>query len=87
MEELTYLRKKLIELREANNINQSDLANYLGISQNTYSDYELGKIKKIPLEKIIMIANYYEVSIDFLTGRTNVMNIEFSKSYLKKLKK
>ncbi len=56
-------------LRKANAKNQQELADYLDIKQTTYSKYELGKIN-IPIEVFIKLADYYDVSVDYLLGRT-----------------
>ena len=56
-------------LREDNDKKQQDLADYLNIKQTTYSKYELGKIN-IPIEVFIKLADYYNVSIDYIVGRT-----------------
>ena len=49
---------------------QKELAEYLGVQQNTYSDYETGKIN-VPIEALIKLADYYHVSTDYLLGRTD----------------
>ena len=67
-----YLRR-VKELREDSDTPQKVIAEYLGVKQNTYSDYENGKIK-IPLEvffKLADYADYYKVSLDYLAGRTD----------------
>lgn len=56
-------------LREDNDKTQVELAEYLHVKQTTYSKYELGKIN-IPIEVFIKLANYYDVSVDYLLGRT-----------------
>lgn len=56
-------------LREDNDKLQVELAAYLNIKQTTYSKYELGKIN-IPVEVLIKLADYYDVSIDYLVGRS-----------------
>ena len=56
-------------LREDHDKTQKELADYLNITQTTYSKYELDKIN-IPVEVIIKIADYYNVSTDFLLGRS-----------------
>lgn len=48
---------------------QSAVAAYLGIQQTVYSRYERG-FQTIPLEHLIKLADYYHVSLDYLTGRT-----------------
>lgn len=56
-------------LREDNDKTQKELADYLNIKQTTYSKYELGKIN-IPVEVFIKLADFYNVSVDYLLGRT-----------------
>lgn len=57
-------------LREDNDKTQIQLAEYLHIKQTTYSKYELGKIN-IPIEVFLKLADYYDVSVDYLLGRTS----------------
>ena len=56
-------------LREDNDIIQNELAEYLNVKQTTYSKYELGKIN-VPVEVLIKLADFYDVSIDYLVGRS-----------------
>lgn len=56
-------------LREDSDKTQKELADYLNVKQTTYSKYELGKIN-IPVEVFIKLADYYDVSVDYLLGRT-----------------
>ncbi len=56
-------------LREDNDKKQQELADYLNVKQTTYSKYELGKIN-IPIEVFLKLADYYNVSVDYLLGRT-----------------
>ncbi|MBQ2927455.1 MAG: helix-turn-helix transcriptional regulator [Oscillospiraceae bacterium] len=62
---------RLRDLREDKDLNQKALADMLNIHQTTYSDYELGKIN-IPILVLHTLADYYQVSTDYLLGRTNV---------------
>ena len=55
-------------LREDADKTQKEIAEYLNIKQTTYSKYELGKIN-VPIEMLIKIADYYDVSLDYLVGR------------------
>ena len=59
---------RIRELREDHDKKQLELARYLHIRPNTYSDYECGKIN-IPIEQLIRIADLYDVSLDYLVGR------------------
>ena len=63
------LFENIRNLREDNDKKQIELAEYLNIKQTTYSKYELGKIN-IPIEVFIKLADYYDVSIDYLVGRS-----------------
>ena len=56
-------------LREDHDKTQKELADYLNIKQTTYSKYELGKIN-IPVEVFMKLADFYNVSVDYLLGRT-----------------
>ncbi len=56
-------------LREDSDKRQQDLADYLNVKQTTYSKYELGKIN-VPVEVFIKLADYYDVTIDYLVGRS-----------------
>lgn len=57
-------------LRVDQGITQKEIAQYLGISQNTYSQYEIG-VLNYPIDVLMKLADYYNVSIDYLLGRTN----------------
>ncbi len=61
------LRKRLIDLRENNNLYQKDIAEILGIRQQTYSLWENGT-KIIPLKHLNNLCNYYNVSMDYILG-------------------
>ena len=62
--------KRIDELRSDRDLKQSQLAAYLNVRQNTYSDYETGKIN-IPIEALIKLADFHQVSLDYLVGRTD----------------
>lgn len=62
--------KNLRNIREDNDIKQKDIAKYLNVSQNTYSQYETGVIS-LTAEILIKLSDYYNVSIDYLLDRTN----------------
>lgn len=57
-------------LRIDNGYTQKQIGEYLGISQNTYSQYEIG-VLNYPIDVLIKLADLYNVSIDYLVGRTN----------------
>ncbi len=62
---------RIKEVREDKGYTQNDIAKILNTTQQQYSKYELG-IQIIPLEKINTLANYYNTSIDYLVGRTDI---------------
>ena len=49
---------------------QTQIAERLGISQNTYSQYEIG-ILNYPVDTVVKLADFYGVSTDYLLGRTS----------------
>ena len=49
---------------------QTQIAERLGISQNTYSQYEIG-ILNYPVDAVVKLADFYGVSTDYLLGRTS----------------
>jgi len=63
--------KRLKDLREDKDYYQKDVAKLLGISQQYYSQYELGKYT-IPVEFLIILAKEYNVSIDYIVGLTDI---------------
>ena len=58
---------KLKELREENNVSQKEIAKYLNIKQNTYSQYETGK-RQLPIDVLIKLARFYKTSTDYILG-------------------
>lgn len=62
--------RNLRGIREDRDIKQKDIAKYLNVSQNTYSQYETGVIS-LTAEVLIKLADYYKVSIDYLLDRTS----------------
>ncbi len=61
---------RIKDLREDMDITQKQLADYLHIRQNTYSQYETGQ-RQLPLEVLIALADYYNTSTDYLLGLTD----------------
>ena len=62
--------KHLRDMREDHVMKQKDVAEYLGIAQTVYSRYERG-FQTIPVEHLIKLADLYNVSTDYLLGRTD----------------
>jgi len=61
---------RIKDLREDSDKTQQDLADYLGTSTQHYGKYELG-YAEIPFERAILLAKYYNVSLDYIAGLTN----------------
>ncbi|MCM1115292.1 MAG: helix-turn-helix domain-containing protein [Clostridium sp.] len=61
---------RLKDLREDNDITQTEIAEILNIRQNTYSQYENEK-REIPISLLWKLADYYNTTIDYLVGRTD----------------
>ncbi|MBR5663061.1 MAG: helix-turn-helix transcriptional regulator [Bacilli bacterium] len=62
--------KRLFDLREYADLSQKDLANKLGVTQQTYSLWEKGT-KIIPLKHLNNLCNYYKTSMDYVLGLSN----------------
>ena len=62
---------RLTILRKSKKVAQIDVALAIGMNQNSYSKYETGKSKP-PLKKLILLSNYYDVSVDYLLNRTDI---------------
>ena len=62
-------RNRLRDLREDNDLKQKQLADLLQVHQTTYSDYELSRLN-IPVTVLHQLADFYNVSVDYLLGRT-----------------
>ena len=62
---------RLKDVREDKDLKQAKVAEFLNISQTNYSKYELGKIN-IPLNTLMNLALFFNTSIDYLLGLTDV---------------
>lgn len=58
---------RIRDLREDADLNQTQVAKYLGMSQTGYSKYETGE-NDIPTQVLIQLAQFYQVSVDYLLG-------------------
>ncbi len=65
------LKNRLRELREASGIYQRQIADYLKVTQQTYSRYESGEIMP-PLRTYVLLAEFFNTSIDYLIYFTDV---------------
>lgn len=62
---------RIKDLREDFDLTQREIADYLHIRQNTYSQYENGQ-RQLPLGMLIQLARYYKVSTDYILELTDV---------------
>lgn len=62
-------QQRLIEQRKLNNKTQRQVADYLQITQPSYIRYENGSAEP-SLENLLKLADYFDVSVDYLLGRT-----------------
>ena len=62
--------QRIQDLRTDADMSQKQLSEILHISQRSYSHYETGS-RNIPVEMLIRLANYYDISVDYLIGRTD----------------
>ena len=58
---------KLKELREEKDLTQVEVAEFLSIRQNTYSQYENEK-RQLPIDVLIKLAKFYKVTTDYILG-------------------
>lgn len=63
-----YHYQRLKDLREDADLSQAQVAELLGISQQHYSLYERG-VRELPMHLFIVLADHYQVSLDYLAGR------------------
>ena len=66
--------KRIRDLREDKDINQTVMAKHLGMSQTGYSNYETGE-NDIPTAILLKIADFHGVSVDYLLNRTDKKEI------------
>ena len=62
--------QRLKDLKEDSDLTQKQVSEIIGVSVNHYGKYERGETD-IPFEKAILLADYYDVSLDYIAGRTN----------------
>ena len=65
--------RRIRDLREDKDLSQQDIALYLNVKQHTYSHYETNA-RSIPLEIMGRLADYYDTSVDYLMGRTDIID-------------
>lgn len=63
--------ERIRQIREEQFLTQQKIADILHIGQRTYSDYESGKTR-IPVDSLLILAKYYNVSMDYITGASDI---------------
>ena len=67
--------ERLKKQRKKEKLTQKDIATFLNISQPAYQQFESGK-KKMNLETMEKLADYFNVSIDYLLGKTDIPDLD-----------
>lgn len=65
-----YMNFRLKKIRENKELSQKEVADILKVSQPTYSRWEK-EVEIIPLNKLILLANYYNISLDYICNLSN----------------
>jgi len=66
------METRLRSLREDHDLTQKDVADFIGTSNQYYQKYEKG-VRPITVERLVMLADFYQTSTDYILGRTNVL--------------
>ena len=61
---------RIKDLREDRDLTQEEVAQYLHIKQNTYSQYENGQ-RQLPISCLVALARLYKTSTDYILGLTD----------------
>lgn len=67
---MSVFSERVLQLRKEKGITQVALAKEIGVSSRVYQDYEYGK-REAQMTTLIRIADFFDVSLDYLTGRTD----------------
>jgi len=67
--------ERLKKLRKEGKLTQNDIATFLNISQPAYQQFESGK-KKMNLETMEKLADFFNVSTDYLLGKTDIPDLD-----------
>jgi len=67
---------RLKEVRTNSRMKQREVAEYLGINLRTYQGYETGRSEP-SIKKLIALADYFDVTMDYLVGRTDEQSPHF----------
>jgi len=64
-------KERIRNIRESKFLTQQKVADLLNIGQRTYADYESGKTR-IPIDNLLILAKFYNVSMDYISGASDV---------------
>lgn len=64
------IQNRMKELREDRDLKQRDVAAYLNVAQNSYSNYENGN-RECPIDMLVQLSQYYHVNLEYLLGLTD----------------
>lgn len=67
---MSVFSERMYQLRKEKKISQVALAKEIGVSSRVYQDYEYGK-REAQMTTLVRIADFFDVSLDYLTGRTD----------------
>jgi len=70
---MTIMYRRIRDLREDHDLNQTAVAKMLGMSQTGYSKYETGE-NDVPTQVLIRLAEFYHTSVDYILGQTDNPN-------------
>lgn len=76
MEKISKVKKRLRKIREDNDLTRPQLSEATGIPRATIEGWEIRK-NNPNLEQLIILADYYNVSLDYITCRTNNPQINY----------
>lgn len=76
------MEHRLKELRQSKKLKQSEVAAYLEISQALYSAYEINT-RRIPVDIVLKLADFYHVSIDYLLCQSNIKYTEAELNFVR----
>lgn len=74
--------QRMKDLREDNDLKQENIAEVLNITRQQYQLYESGK-RKLPIDKLMQLCKFYNVSADYILGFTNTYKILHNKKHPK----
>ncbi|WP_251318558.1 helix-turn-helix domain-containing protein [Flintibacter muris] len=67
---MSVFSERLLQLRKDRGVSQIAVAKEIGVSSRIYQDYEYGKSEP-KMSNLVSIADFFGVSLDYLTGRTD----------------